>query len=283
VRNGLHEGATLAPVPQPDRGPLTSGLTASDLTVRFGGLVAVDNVSLHAPEGHITGLIGPNGAGKTTIFNACTGLVKPSSGRVSLSGTDVGSAPPQARARLGLGRTFQRMELFESLTVWDNVAMGREGVKAGNLPWHHLWSSRTAAAEVKQATGDALEVCGIAELARRRPSDLSTGERRLVELARVVAGSFQILLLDEPSSGLDQQESQRFGVILTELVAERGMAILLVEHDVELVMSICDYIYVLDFGCLIYEGVPRDVADSPIVRAAYLGTSDEAAAAGIAG
>ena len=261
----------------------TSGLQVRDLTVRFGGLVAVDGASLDAPARRITGLIGPNGAGKTTIFNACTGLLKPTSGQVRLLGHDVGSAPPQARARMGLGRTFQRMELFDSLTVWDNVAMGREGAKAGNVPWRHLWSTRTTAAEVAAATRDALALCGIEGLAGRRPADLSTGERRLVELARVVAGSFSVLLLDEPSSGLDHRESERFGSILTRLVADRGVAILLVEHDISLVMTVCDHIYVLDFGRIVFEGSAREVSESPSVRAAYLGTSGDSPAVGIAG
>ena len=257
---------------QSQRGSITSGLHISDVTVKFGGLVAVDSVTLHAPAGEVTGLIGPNGAGKTTIFNASTGLVRPTHGDVMIQGHDMKHAPPQARARVGLGRTFQRMELFDSLSVWDNVAMGREGCKAGRMPWHHLVSSRASALDVKESTGDALSVCGIEHLAQRRPSDLSTGERRLVELARVVAGNFRVMLLDEPSSGLDNRESERFGEILSELVSTRGIAMLIVEHDVALVMSICHYIYVLDFGQLIFDGGPADVQRSDIVRAAYLGS-----------
>jgi ABC-type branched-subunit amino acid transport system ATPase component len=251
-----------------------SGLAVEGLTVRFGGLVAVDNVALTAPAGRITGLIGPNGAGKTTTFNACTGLVRPSKGTVTLGGHDITSASPQARARLGLGRTFQRMELFDSLTVFENVAMGREGAKAGRAPWKHLRSSRASADEVNEASGQALDLCGISHLARRRPADLSTGERRLVELARVAAGAFTVLLLDEPSSGLDHRESERFGAILRRLVDDRRVAILLVEHDMALVMSVCQYLYVLDFGRQIYDGTPADVAASTEVRAAYLGSSD---------
>src|SRR5437016_3557192 len=159
-------------------------------------------MSLSAPLGKITGLIGPNGAGKTTTFNACSGLLRPTSGSVHLFGDDVTRLSPQRRAQRGLGRTFQRMELFDSLTVRDNVALGREAGLAGSAPWKHLRSSRADAAAVAEAVEDALEMCGIAALASARPADLSTGQRRLVELARCMAGGFKVMLLDEPSSGL---------------------------------------------------------------------------------
>jgi ABC-type branched-subunit amino acid transport system ATPase component len=249
-----------------------SGLVVVDLSVRFGGLLAVDSVSLDAPLGRITGLIGPNGAGKTTTFNACTGLVRPSQGSVQLLGADVTGRSPQHRARLGLGRTFQRMELFDSLTVAANVALGREAGLADVRPWRHLVALRSDQAKIRTAAQQAMEMCGISDLADRRPADLSTGQRRLVELARVAAGDFRVLLLDEPSSGLDHRESERFGAILRRLVDERDVSILLVEHDMALVMSVCDYLYVLDFGKPIFEGTPAQVATSDIVRAAYLGS-----------
>jgi ABC-type branched-subunit amino acid transport system ATPase component len=249
-----------------------TGLEASGLRVAFGGLVAVDDVTLAAPVGRITGLIGPNGAGKTTTFNACTGLLRPDGGTVRFDGVDVTGEAPQARARRGLGRTFQRMELFDSLTVAENVALGREAGLAGSNPLRQLVAPRHDRATVEQATVEALELCGIAALARRPAGSLSTGQRRLVELARVLAGPFRLLLLDEPSSGLDGEETDRFGDILTTAVAERGLGILLVEHDMSLVMRVCEHLYVLDFGRLIFEGTPAEVRDSPEVRAAYLGT-----------
>jgi ABC-type branched-subunit amino acid transport system ATPase component len=248
------------------------GLDVRGVVVRFGGLVAVDGQTLQAPRGRITGLIGPNGAGKTTTFNACTGLVRPTAGSVHLFGEDVTHQPPQARARKGLGRTFQRMELFDTLTVAENVALGKEASLAGRNPFKHVRATVSQAASLRTLSRDAMEMCGIGQLAARRPADLSTGQRRLVELARCIAGEFPVMLLDEPSSGLDRQETEAFGRILTSIVTDRNVAILIVEHDMALVMSTCDYIHVLDFGKPIFEGTPREVATSPVVRAAYLGT-----------
>jgi ABC-type branched-subunit amino acid transport system ATPase component len=249
-----------------------SGLEIRGLSVRFGGLLAVDNLSLSAPVGEITGLIGPNGAGKTTTFNACTGLVRPTAGSVHLLGVDVTHAPPQTRAQHGLGRTFQRMELFDSLLVRENVALGKEAGLAGSRPWRHLRSTRPTAAAVRDAAQQAMERCGISGLAARRPADLSTGQRRLVELARCMAGGFKVMLLDEPSSGLDKAETAEFASILRSLVDHQGVAILIVEHDMSLVLGICDHIQVLDFGRPVFAGTARQVAASDVVRAAYLGS-----------
>jgi ABC-type branched-subunit amino acid transport system ATPase component len=251
---------------------MSGGLVISDITVRYGGHVAVNKISLRAPLGQITGLIGPNGAGKTTTFNACTGLLRPSSGRVELFGEEVTRRSPQHRAQLGMGRTFQRMELFDSLSVRENVALGREAGMAASRPLRHLRSSRADAVVVADAVRAAMTQCGIQDLAGLRPADLSTGQRRLVELARVIAGGFTILLLDEPSSGLDKTETAGFGQILRALVADKRVGILIVEHDMSLVMSVCDFIHVLDFGQPIFEGSPSEVAASEVVRAAYLGS-----------
>ena len=254
------------------------GLAIEAVTVRFGGHLAVNHMSLDAPMGRITGLIGPNGAGKTTTFNACTGLLRPTSGTVRLFGEDVTHRSPQHRAQLGMGRTFQRMELFDSLSVRENVALGREAGMAGSKPLRHLRSFGAENATVAGATERALVQCGIEHLAPRRPADLSTGQRRLVELARVSAGDFRILLLDEPSSGLDKTETVAFGEILQQLVEQCGVGILIVEHDMSLVMRVCDYLHVLDFGEPIFQGTPSEVATSDIVRAAYLGSEDVEAA-----
>ena len=247
------------------------GLTLDGVTVRFGGHVAVNKLSLSAPLGRLTGLIGPNGAGKTTTFNACSGLNRASVGRVFLDGHDVSSFGPAARSRRGMGRTFQRMELFDSLTVAGNVAVGREAGLAGGNPLRHLWSSPKESADTNARVDAALTRCGLDDVAGELVGVLSTGRRRLVELARVIASGARMVLLDEPSSGLDSNETKRFGVILRSLVEEDGLGILLVEHDMTLVMGVCDYLYVLDFGNLIFEGTPVDVHDSPVVRAAYLG------------
>jgi ABC-type branched-subunit amino acid transport system ATPase component/branched-subunit amino acid ABC-type transport system permease component len=254
------------------RPPAAVGLDLAHVTVRYGGHIAVNDVSLAAPVGRITGLIGPNGAGKTTLFNVASGLVRPASGQLQLHGADMSALDPAARARHGLGRTFQKMELFDSLTARENVSLGREAGQAGRRPWQHVAEtsrnrqSRSAAAE------RAMALAGVADLADRPVAALSTGQRRLVELARCLAGEFDVLLLDEPSSGLDGAETERFGEVLTRVVGERGVGILLVEHDMALVMNICDYVHVLDFGTKIFEGTTADVSASDTVRAAYLGT-----------
>ncbi|RNL61068.1 ABC transporter ATP-binding protein [Nocardioides marmoriginsengisoli] len=252
-----------------------TGLRLDRLVVKFGGLTAVNGLSLDAPLGRVTALLGPNGAGKTTAFNVCSGLQRPTDGSVELDGRDITALSPQTRARRGLGRTFQKMELFDHATVRDNVSMGREAAMAGSLPWRQIFSTRREREELVEVTARALELCGIVGLADRRPVELSTGQRRLVELARVVAGGFSMLLLDEPSSGLDKAETQAFGEVLRKLVATTGCGILIVEHDMSLVMDLSDYIYVMEFGTPIFEGTPDEVRRSPEVRAAYLGTEGD--------
>ncbi|MBN9109390.1 MAG: ATP-binding cassette domain-containing protein [Pseudonocardia sp.] len=257
------------PAPSPPAEP--GELTINGVTVAFGGLVALDDVSLDVPTGRITGLIGPNGAGKTTLFNVTSGLLQPGSGILTLDESSLANQGPAARARRGLGRTFQQVELFDSLTVRENVALGAEAAHAGTNPLAHLLATPGQKASMHTATTAALQECDILDLSDRIVGSLSSGQRRLVELARCLAGSYRILLLDEPSSGLDRAETVRFGQILTRVVAERSVGILLVEHDMSLVSEICDYIYVLDFGKMIFEGPAAEVIASPVVRAAYLG------------
>jgi ABC-type branched-subunit amino acid transport system ATPase component len=247
-------------------------LEVEGLRVRFGGLVAVECLDLVAPPGRITGLIGPNGAGKTTVFNACSGLVSPGAGKISLSGRNVTSLSAARRARSGLGRTFQQMELFDSLSVLDNVVLGFEASRAGGDAYAQVIAKRGDRRAGLALARSMIDLCGLAGLEHAQAGSLSTGQRRLVELARCLAGPFGVLLLDEPSSGLDHAETEAFGRILRQVVDERGIGILLVEHDMALVMDICDDIFVLDFGTLIFRGTPEDVQGSPIVRAAYLGT-----------
>jgi ABC-type branched-subunit amino acid transport system ATPase component len=247
------------------------GLGIEKLSVRFGGLLAVDEVTLSAPGGAITGLIGPNGAGKTTTFNACTGTVPVTSGSVSLFEHDLSHHGPASRAQSGLGRTFQRMELFDSMTVAENVALGPEAALAGRHLWSHLISPPRQRRDIAQRADDALAGCGLSHLGQHRVRDLSTGQRRLVELARALASGFRFLLLDEPSSGLDKIETERFAEIISGAVAS-GLGILLVEHDMALVRSVCEYVYVLDFGQLIFEGSMAEAQNSEVVRAAYLGS-----------
>jgi len=255
---------------------VTDALVVDALVVRFGGLTAVDGVSLRVDVGQAVGLIGPNGAGKTTTFNACSGLVRPASGSVTLFDVDVSHQSPAARARLGLGRTFQRMELYDRLTVWDNVAMGLEAKLSGGRLLGWLIASARERQRVADATGQALDRCGITHLSERRAGVLTSGQRRLVELARALAGDFRILLLDEPSAGLDPAETAAFGDVLRAVVADDGRGILLVEHDMALVRAVCEFAYVLDFGRLIDQGPIGHVLTSDIVRAAYLGEEEVA-------
>lgn len=252
-----------------------TGLVVEGLTVRFGGLTAVEGVSLRVAPGQLVGLIGPNGAGKTTTFNACCGLVQPSVGRVELFGEDVTRRSPAVRGRLGLGRTFQRMELYDRLSVRENVEMGLEARLAGGRFFGMLAGKRGERRLVRRVADEAMARCGIIELAGRQAGALSSGQRRLVELARALAGGFRILLLDEPSSGLDTAETEVFGRIIRGAVDE-GIGVLLVEHDMTLVRAVCEHVYVMDFGRIVEEGDVGRVLASPVVRAAYLGEGEVA-------
>jgi ABC-type branched-subunit amino acid transport system ATPase component len=255
-------------------------LVLEGITVRFGGLVAVNDVSLLARGSSITGLIGPNGAGKTTTFNACTGLVSLATGRVMLGERSLNGLATSARAKAGLGRTFQRMELFDSMTVAENVALGPTAVFSGRTPWGQLRGSKRERREIFERAESAMQRCGIDHLAGHHAGVISTGQRRLVELARAIASPFQFLLLDEPSSGLDVPETEAFGRILLDYVAETAVGVLLVEHDMALVAAVCSEMYVLDFGRLIYSGTTDDTLSSDIVRAAYLGKDADGALSG---
>lgn len=248
------------------------GLEVRRLTVQFGGNVAVDQADLTAPLGRVTGLIGPNGAGKTTTFNACSGLLRPAGGSVRLFGRNMTRRSPAYRARAGLGRTFQRVEVCGAMTVRENVALGLECRLAGRDPWRQIFRHRSDHHRVREATEEALELCDLTSITDVPLAVLPTGQRRLVELARVLTGGFTLLMLDEPSSGLDEEETENFGAILRRVGTERGLGILLVEHDMDLVMSVCQHIYVLDFGTMIFEGPPSAVQSSEIVQAAYLGS-----------
>ena len=248
------------------------GLEVTRLSVTFGGVRALVDVSLEARPGVITGLVGPNGAGKTTLFNACSGLIRPTSGRVVLDGRDITGVSRARRAQLGLGRTFQRTELFDSLTVRENVSVGREAALAGSNPRLQLKMRHGEGAQVKQAVDEALALVGIENLADAQAGLLTTGQRRLVEFARLLAGSFDTVLLDEPSAGLDEEETNQLGNLLLDVVQRRGTGILLVEHDLALVRRVCQHIYVLDFGQLIFDGNAQEMLQSDLVRAAYLGS-----------
>ena len=241
-------------------------LQVEEVSVTFGGVRAVSDVDLDVPAGQITGLIGPNGAGKTTLFNVVTGLQKPVRGRVMLDGSDVTSLGAKSRARRGLGRTFQRLEIFGSLSTLDNVLVAVE-----NSGVHGRAARRTAL--------ELLERVGIADVADRQADVLPTGTARLVELARALACTPKLLLLDEPFSGLDTNESARLGDLLEQL-SKGGLAILLVEHDMEMVMRLCQTIHVLNFGSVIATGSPAEIKENAEVQAAYLGAPIAVAGAG---
>jgi branched-chain amino acid transport system ATP-binding protein len=230
------------------------------LAKSFGGLKVLEDIDLVVPQGGIHGLIGPNGAGKTTTFNIITGLEAPSEGRIFLGGKDVSAYPPYRRARLGLARTFQRLEVFGTLTAHDNVLAAAE--------FRRAWSKDKS--DPRKVTDEILDRVGIRHVQNERVDALPTGLARLVELGRALATHPSVLLLDEPGSGLDIAESEALGDLLLEL-AEGGTAVLIVEHDVELVMRVCARIHVLDFGRIICVGTPREVQADAAVQAAYLG------------
>jgi branched-chain amino acid transport system ATP-binding protein len=236
-------------------------LEVTGVTVRFGGVTAVDDAGFAVEAGSITGLIGPNGAGKTTLFNVISGLQPPTSGRVRFGNHDITRSSVNSRARAGIGRTFQRLEAFGSLTVRENVLVARE-IKAGVRGWF----GRRPTVAVDQL----IDRVGITRYADQRADSVPTGVARLLEIARALAIEPRLLLLDEPSSGLDEAETENFGTLLSEL-ATRGTAILMVEHDMDLVMSVCDPIHVLEFGRVIATGTPAEIRADRTVQAAYLG------------
>jgi len=243
-------------------------LEVRGVSVNFGGLAALADVSLDVPEGSITGLIGPNGAGKTTLFDVITGMRRPSHGRVIFNGHDMKGVSPYRRSRLGLGRTFQRLELFGTLTVRENVrvaaSIGRRGLRRRGGAEQHSES-------VEEVTDRLLATVHLEDVAGARADTLPTGTGRLVELARALAIYPTMLLLDEPASGQNPEETARFAGILKSLSAD-GLAILLVEHDMELVMSVCDTVYVLVHGSILTSGTPGDIQRDSAVAQAYLGS-----------
>ena len=238
-------------------------LEAENVVMRFGGVVALDNASVDVEPGLVTGLIGPNGAGKTTLFNVVTGLLPPTSGTVRFDGADITRASVARRSQLGIARTFQKLEAFNTLSAFDNVRVAVEKNRRAK------WKNR----KVNDVAHEMLGRVGLDDVADVTVGTLPTGSARMVELARALACRPRVLLLDEPSSGLNEEETSAIGQMLLSLVAdkENELAVLLVEHDMSFVMGVCARIHVLDFGKIIAVGTSLEVQANETVRAAYLG------------
>jgi len=244
-------------------------LEVDRVRVTYGGVVAVDDVSLKVPQGSVFGLIGPNGAGKTSLIDALTGYHAPSGGRVLFGGQDVTGMRPYKRARLGLARTFQSLELFDDLSVEENVL-----VAADHVGVFRALGDLLVARTPSRASADwAIQICGLEDVAHLKPTELSHGRRKLVGVARALARKPRLVLMDEPAAGLDTDESTRLGERLRELPAA-GVTVFLVDHDMGLVLGVCDEVHVIDFGKSIARGTPEQIRQDPAVIAAYLGTEE---------
>lgn len=275
---------TTAPAPTtgPTDGPAAPGeapvLTAHGVTVRFGGLLALSDVSLEVPRKSITGLVGPNGAGKTTMFGVLSGLQRPNGGRVTLDGQDVTEAPPQKRARLGLARTFQQPELFMGLTVREHLVLAYRVRANRKRLWRDMIDPRSLLPPRKdenERVDGLLELLELTKVARAPVAALPLGMSRLVEVGRALASEPRIVLLDEPLSGLDMHAAENLLAVFRRVVKTGdGVSLLIVEHDVAAVLALSSRIFVLDFGELIAVGTPEEIRTNQAVRAAYLGDEE---------
>jgi branched-chain amino acid transport system ATP-binding protein len=252
---------------------MTALLDVDSISIHFGGIRALDDVSLDVAAGELVGLVGPNGAGKTTLFNCIVGLLRPSGGQVRFDGRSVTELPVHRRARLGIGRTFQRLELFPGMTVREHVIVAdRANRRAGGLLADLIGRGRPTRTEIARAD-ETLDLVGLAGAATAPVESLPLGQGRLVELARALIAQPRLLLLDEPSSGLDSGETQRLAAVIRQVTADAGSAVLLVEHDLDLVRALAERLFVLDSGRMLASGPPREVLANADVVAAYVGTA----------
>ena len=251
-------------------------LDVTAATVRFGGIHALTEADFTIAPGTVTSLIGPNGAGKTTLLNAITGMVPLTSGAVLLDGLDIAGLPPHKRAEAGVVRTFQNLEVFTSMSVLENVMAGRHALTRYCVAASLLRTPgfRRAERECREAALDCLEFVGLADLAHAPAGDLPYGKQRLLEMARALAAAPKLLLLDEPAAGLNSKETAELGHLIRAIRDRRGVAVGLVEHDMDLVMSVSDYVTVLHFGHPLAAGTPDQIQANPEVIKAYLGEDD---------
>ena len=248
-------------------------LETQNLGVKFGGLLALDNFTLALPAGGLYGLIGPNGAGKTTVFNLLTGFLNPSQGAMFFDGRDLRGLPPHVRTRLGVARTFQNIRLFEDLSVMDNVLVGLHCRRRTGW-WDGMLRLPAYRREERQQSGRAwalLEEVGLEDAAQERSGQLPYGYQRRLEIARALATQPRLLLLDEPAAGLNPQETLELMNFLREIQARHGLTLLIIEHNLRLVMNLCEHLTVLDHGLTIASGPPAAVQHHPQVIKAYLG------------